>query len=47
MSIYLFEKSIGLHEYGLGSAIAILMLGIVLGLSFFYVRQMVRIGDVK
>jgi N,N'-diacetylchitobiose transport system permease protein len=47
MSIYLFEKSIGLHEYGLGSAIAILMLLIVLGLSFFYVRQMVRIGDVK
>ena len=47
MSIYLFEKSIGLHEYGLGSAIAILMLVIVLGLSFFYVRQMVRIGDVK
>ena len=47
MSIYLFEKSIGLHEYGLGSAIALLMLGIVLGLSFFYIRQMVRIGDVK
>ena len=46
MSIYLFEKSIGLHEYGLGSAIAILMLGIVLVLSSFYVRQMVRMGDV-
>jgi len=26
MSIYLYEKSIGLHEYGLGSAIALLML---------------------
>jgi N,N'-diacetylchitobiose transport system permease protein len=47
MSIYLFEKSIGLHEYGLGSAIALLMLAIVLVLSFFYVRQMVRIGDVR
>jgi N,N'-diacetylchitobiose transport system permease protein len=47
MSIYLFEKSIGLHEYGLGSAIAILMLLIVLSLSFFYVRQMVRMGEVR
>jgi N,N'-diacetylchitobiose transport system permease protein len=47
MSIYLYEKSIGLHEYGLGSAIALLMLAIVLVLSFFYVRQMVRIGDVR
>ena len=47
MSIYLFEKSIGLHEYGLGSAIAILMLLIVLTLSFFYVRQMVRMGEVR
>jgi N,N'-diacetylchitobiose transport system permease protein len=47
MSIYLFEKSIGLHEYGLGSAIAILMLLIVLSLSFFYVRQMVRTGEVR
>jgi N,N'-diacetylchitobiose transport system permease protein len=47
MSIYLYEKSIGLHEYGLGSAIALLMLAIVLILSFFYVRQMVRIGDVR
>jgi N,N'-diacetylchitobiose transport system permease protein len=47
MSIYLFEKSIGLHEYGLGSAIALLMLAIVLSLSFFYIRQMVRIGDVR
>jgi N,N'-diacetylchitobiose transport system permease protein len=47
MSIYLYEKSIGLHEYGLGSAIALLMLLIMLGLSFFYVRQMVRTGEVR
>ncbi len=47
MSIYLFEKSIGIHEYGLGSAIAIVMVLIMLVLSFFYVRQMVRLGDVR
>jgi N,N'-diacetylchitobiose transport system permease protein len=47
MSIYLYQKSIGIHEYGLGAAIAIVMVGIMLVLSFFYVRQMVRIGDVR
>jgi N,N'-diacetylchitobiose transport system permease protein len=47
MSIYLFEKSIGIHEYGLGSAIAIVMVLIMLVLSFFYVRQMVRLGEVR
>ena len=47
MSIYLFEKSIGIHEYGLGSAIALVMVLIMLILSFFYVRQMVRVGDVR
>jgi N,N'-diacetylchitobiose transport system permease protein len=47
MSTYLYENSISIHEYGLGSAIAILMLLIMLALSFFYVRQMVRIGEVR
>jgi N,N'-diacetylchitobiose transport system permease protein len=47
MSIYLYEKSIGIHEYGLGSAIALVMVLIMLILSFFYVRQMVRIGEVR
>jgi N,N'-diacetylchitobiose transport system permease protein len=47
MSMYLFEKSIGIHEYGLGSAIALVMVLIMLGLSFFYVRSMVRLGDVR
>jgi N,N'-diacetylchitobiose transport system permease protein len=47
MSIYLYEKSIGLHEYGLGSAIAIVMVLILLVLSGFYVRQMVRQGETR
>jgi N,N'-diacetylchitobiose transport system permease protein len=46
MSMYLFEKSIGIHEYGLGSAIALIMVAILLVLSFVYVRQMVRAGEV-
>jgi N,N'-diacetylchitobiose transport system permease protein len=47
MSTYLYEKAISGHEYGLGSAIGLLMVLIMLVLSFFYVRQMVRIGEVR
>jgi N,N'-diacetylchitobiose transport system permease protein len=47
MSIYAYEKSFGISSYGLGSAIALVMVLIMLMLSFFYVRQMVRLGDVR
>jgi N,N'-diacetylchitobiose transport system permease protein len=47
MSIYAYEKSFGISEYGLGSAIALVMLFLMLGVTFFYVRQMVRIGEVR
>jgi N,N'-diacetylchitobiose transport system permease protein len=46
MSIYAYEKSFGVSEYGLGSAIAIVMLVLMMGVTFFYVRQMIRIGEV-
>ena len=46
MSIYAYEKSFGISQYGLGSAIAVVMLFLMLGVTFFYVRQMVRIGEV-
>jgi N,N'-diacetylchitobiose transport system permease protein len=47
MSIYAYEKSFGISEYGLGSAIAVIMLAILVGITFFYVRQMIRIGEVR
>jgi N,N'-diacetylchitobiose transport system permease protein len=47
MSIYAFQQSIGLHEYGLGSAIAVVIVLIMLCLTFVYLRQMVRIGEVR
>jgi len=46
MSIYAYEKSFGISQYGLGSAIAVVMLAIMLGATFFYVREMTRIGEV-
>jgi N,N'-diacetylchitobiose transport system permease protein len=47
MGIYLFEKGYFDNDYGQGAAISILMLVIVATLSIFYVRKMVRIGDVE
>jgi N,N'-diacetylchitobiose transport system permease protein len=45
MAIYAFEKSFGLSEYGMGAAIAILMIFSLLGVTWYYIRKMVQIGD--
>jgi N,N'-diacetylchitobiose transport system permease protein len=47
MSIYLFQEGFQKADYGRGSAISIVMLVIVALLSFFYVRKMVRVGEVE
>jgi N,N'-diacetylchitobiose transport system permease protein len=46
MGIYLFEQAYVLNDYGRGAAISILMLVIVAAMSVFYVRRMVRVGEV-
>lgn len=45
MAIYAFEKSFGLSEYGMGATIALLMIFSLLGVTWFYIRKMVQIGD--
>jgi N,N'-diacetylchitobiose transport system permease protein len=45
ISIYSFVTSFNQSEYGLGSAIALVMVLIMLGVTFFYIRQMVRLGE--
>ena len=47
ISIYSFVESFKVSEYGLGSAIAVVMVLIMLSVTFVYVRQMVRIGEVR
>jgi N,N'-diacetylchitobiose transport system permease protein len=47
MSIYAYVESFKISEYGLGSAIALVMVAIMLLISFGYIRQMVRIGDAE
>jgi N,N'-diacetylchitobiose transport system permease protein len=47
MSIYAYVTSFKVSEYGLGSAIALVMVAIMLVVSFFYIRQMVKIGEAE
>jgi N,N'-diacetylchitobiose transport system permease protein len=47
MSVYAFVESFKLSEYGFGAAIALVMVGILLCVTFVYIRQMVRIGEVR
>jgi N,N'-diacetylchitobiose transport system permease protein len=47
MAVYAFVESFRIQQYGLGSAIAVLMVGIMAVVTFFYIREMVRIGEVQ
>ena len=47
MGVYLFEQGYVKTDFGRGAAISILMLAIIAVMSVFYVRKMVRLGDVR
>jgi N,N'-diacetylchitobiose transport system permease protein len=47
MSVYSFVESFNASEYGLGSAIAVVTVLTMLAVTFFYIRQMVRIGEIE
>jgi ABC-type sugar transport system permease subunit len=47
MGIYLYEEGYAKTDFGRGAAISILMLLMVAVLSVFYVRRMVKLGDVE
>lgn len=46
IGVYAYNRSFGVSEYGLGSAIALVMVLCMLVVTFFYVRELVRIGEV-
>ena len=46
LSIYSFVESFNTSQYGLGSAIALVMVLAMLMVTFVYIRQMVRIGEI-
>lgn len=47
MGIYSFVTSFGVSQYGLGSAIALVTVLVLLAVTFVYIRQMVRIGEIE
>jgi N,N'-diacetylchitobiose transport system permease protein len=47
MGIYSFVTSFGVSQYGLGSAIAVVTVVVLLAVTFDYIRQMVRIGEIE
>jgi N,N'-diacetylchitobiose transport system permease protein len=42
MSVFSFQESFRVSQYGLGSAVAVVMIAILIVVTFFYVRQTVR-----
>jgi N,N'-diacetylchitobiose transport system permease protein len=47
MAVYSYVTSFKISEYGLGSAIAVVMVLIMLVVTSVYVRQMVKTGEVR
>ena len=47
LSVYSFVESFNSSQYGLGSAIAVVTVLAMLGVTFVYIRQMVRIGEIE
>ena len=45
LAIYAFQKSFGLSEYGKGAAISLVMILALVGVTGYYLRQMMRMGD--
>jgi N,N'-diacetylchitobiose transport system permease protein len=46
IAVYSFVESFRVSQYGLGAAIATVMVLLMLVVSFFYVREMVRVSEV-
>lgn len=47
MSVYSYQESFGIGQYGKGAAIAVIIVVILLVAAFFYIRQLLRIGEVE
>ena len=45
MAVFMYVESFRVSQYGLGSAIAVVTVAVLLAVSFYYVRQMVRITE--
>src|SRR6266508_2142951 len=46
IAIYSYRESFGVTQYGLGAAIAVLMVLILVFVTFFYVRETVKVAEI-
>lgn len=46
IAIYSYRESFGVTQYGLGAAIAVLMVLVLVVVTFFYVRQTIEVGEI-
>jgi N,N'-diacetylchitobiose transport system permease protein len=46
MAIYSYRESFGVTQYGLGAAISVLMVLVLVVVTFFYVRQTLEVGEI-
>ena len=42
LGVYIYQVSLGTGEYGMGGAIAVIMVIIMMAISIYYVRHLVR-----
>jgi len=47
LSVYSYQESFGVGQYGKGAAIAVVIVFFLLVAAFFYIRQLLRIGEVE
>jgi len=46
IAIYSYRESFGVTQYGLGAAIAVLMVLVLVFVTFFYVRETVKVAEI-
>jgi len=46
IAIYSYRESFGVTQYGLGAAIAVIMVCVLVVVTFFYIRQALEVGEV-
>jgi N,N'-diacetylchitobiose transport system permease protein len=47
IAIYSYRESFGVTQYGLGAAIAVLMVLVLVFVTFFYVRETVKVAEIQ
>jgi N,N'-diacetylchitobiose transport system permease protein len=47
IALYSYRESFGVTQYGLGAAIAVLMVLILVAVTFFYVRETVKVAEIS